>query len=63
VKTLKDLRAELNKELAEFEGQRKTIKSAILKPYEELENICKIEISEKYNEIAQRRLAQEYLFT
>ena len=48
VKSLKDLRAELNKELADFESQRKTIKTAILKPYDELESIYKTEISEKY---------------
>jgi hypothetical protein len=48
VKSLKDLRAELNKELTEFEEQRKTVKKAILSPYEEFETVYKSEISEKY---------------
>lgn len=49
VKTLKDLRAELNKELEAFEGQRKDIKKAILSPYDDFENLYKAEISVKYN--------------
>lgn len=48
IQTLKSLRAELNKELADFEGQRKTIKSAIASPYQEFEKIYTSEISEKY---------------
>lgn len=48
VKGLKDLRAELNKELAEFESQRKFIKEGILTPYNEFETIYKSEISDKY---------------
>jgi len=49
VKSLKDLRAELNKELAEFESQRKFIKQGILKPYDEFEETYKTEIAIKYN--------------
>jgi len=49
VKSLKELRATLNKEFAEFEIQRKTLKSAILNPYDEFEALYKFEISEKYN--------------
>ncbi len=48
VKSLKDLRAELNKELADFETQRKFIKEGVNNPYNEFENIYKVEISEKY---------------
>ncbi len=48
VKSLKDLRAELNKELANFETQRKFIKEGVNNPYNEFENIYKVEISEKY---------------
>jgi hypothetical protein len=48
VKSLKDLRAELNKELADFETQRKFIKEGVNNPYNEFEGIYKVEISEKY---------------
>lgn len=48
VKSLKDLRAELNKELADFESQRKFIKEGVNNPYNEFETIYKVEISEKY---------------
>lgn len=48
VKALKDLRAELNKELTEFETQRKWVKEGVLNPYNEFETIYKAEISEKY---------------
>lgn len=48
VKSLKDLRAELNKELSDFETQRKFIKESVNNPYNEFESIYKIEISEKY---------------
>lgn len=50
VKTLKSVRAELNKEAKEFEEQRKIIKSAILNPYDEFEEIYKEEIISKYKE-------------
>lgn len=49
VKSLKDLRAELNKELAEFEARRKFIKSEVLKPYDEFNATYEAEISGKYN--------------
>jgi hypothetical protein len=48
VKSLKDLRAELNKELADFETQRKFIKEGVNNPYNEFEALYKVEISEKY---------------
>ena len=48
VKSLKELRAELNKELADFEAQRKQIKEGVNNPYNEFEGIYKTEISEKY---------------
>jgi hypothetical protein len=49
VKALKDLRAELNKELKDFEEQRKLVKNAVNSPYLEFEDIYKTEVSEKYN--------------
>lgn len=48
VKALKDLRAELNKELDNYEAQRKWVKEGVLNPYNEFEAIYKAEISEKY---------------
>lgn len=48
VKSLKELRADLNKELESFEEQRKFVKNGILNPYNEFEALYKIEISEKY---------------
>lgn len=48
IKSLKDLRAELNKELDSFEAQRKFIKEGVNAPYLEFENLYKVEISEKY---------------
>lgn len=48
VKSFKDLRTELNKELADFETQRKFIKEGVNNPYNEFESIYKTEISEKY---------------
>jgi len=48
VKSLKDLRAELNKELEDFETQRKFIKEGVNKPYNDFEAVYKTEISEKY---------------
>lgn len=49
VKSLKELRAELNKELTNFENQRKLVKGEILKPYDEFDGLYKFHISEKYN--------------
>lgn len=48
IKSLKDLRAELNKELADYENQRKAIKAAVLNPYNELEDAYKTHVSDKY---------------
>lgn len=50
VKALKELRAELNKELADFETQRKLIKEGVNNPYLAFENTYKVEISEKYKD-------------
>ena len=48
VGALKKLRAELNKELAEYEAQRKAVKEAVMLPYNELDEVYKTEVSEKY---------------
>lgn len=48
VGALKKLRAELNAEFKEFEEQRKAIKDAVMNPYNELDEIYKLEVSEKY---------------
>lgn len=48
IQSLKTLRAELSKELAGYEGQRKDIKSAVANPYLEFEATYKTEVSEKY---------------
>lgn len=48
VKSLKELRAELNKELTDFETQRKFIKESVNNPYNEFESVYKVEISERY---------------
>ena len=48
VTALKKMRADLNKESAQFEEQRKGIKKAILTPYDDFEIIYKVEISEKF---------------
>ena len=37
VKTVKEIRASLNKELKDFEDKRKQVKSEVLKPYEDFE--------------------------
>jgi len=50
VKALKELRAELNKELKSYEDQRKMVKKAITEPYNQFEDIYKTEISEKYTD-------------
>jgi len=49
IKAMKTLRADLNKELKDFEDQRKTIKTIVAKPYMELEEVYKEQVSEKYN--------------
>lgn len=48
VKTIKILRADLNKDYKNFEEQRKIVKEKILKPYNEFEDIYKRYISDKY---------------
>jgi hypothetical protein len=48
VKALKTLRIELNKELADYELQRKTVKEAVMNPYSEFESVYKEEVSDKY---------------
>lgn len=48
VKTIKEIRATLNKESKEFEDKRKQVKSEIMKPYEDFESSYKKYISDKY---------------
>lgn len=50
IKSLKELRAELNKEFTEFENQRKALKTAVAAPYQEFESVYNAEISEKYKQ-------------
>ena len=45
VKTIKQVRADLNKEFKEVEQQRKTVKEQVLKPYNDFETIYKQYIS------------------
>ncbi|MBP3463734.1 MAG: DUF1351 domain-containing protein [Clostridia bacterium] len=48
VKTIKEVRTELNKEFKELEIQRKMVKEQILAPYTQFEEIYKTYISDKY---------------
>ncbi|MCI8411967.1 MAG: DUF1351 domain-containing protein [Clostridia bacterium] len=48
VKTIKQVRADLNKEFKEVEKQRKEVKEKVLAPYMQFEMIYKEYISEKY---------------
>lgn len=48
IKSLKQLRAELNNEFKEFESQRKSLKEAVAAPYLEFETTYKEEITEKF---------------
>jgi hypothetical protein len=48
VKAVKAVRAELNKEFQGLEEQRKAIKTAIMEPYEEFEDVYKEYVSSKY---------------
>ncbi len=48
VKSYKVLRAELNKELEDFESQRKFVKEGVNAPYLEFETVYKSEITERY---------------
>lgn len=50
VKTLKEIRAELNKESKEYELQRKAIKDAVMKPYLDFEKVFKEQISDKFKD-------------
>ena len=53
IKTLKNLRADLNREAKEFEEQRKFIKNGIMNPYTEFEEVYKTEIIDKYKEASE----------
>jgi len=48
LKSLKEMRAELNKELKKFEEQRKAVKQGVNKPYQKFEQVYKDQISDKY---------------
>lgn len=48
VKTIKEIRAELNKDYKEFETKRKLVKEQVLKPYNDFENVYKECISDKF---------------
>lgn len=48
VKSVKTVRADLNKDLKEFEERRKTVKKAIMSPYEQFEAVYKECISDTY---------------
>ena len=48
VKTIKELRAELNKDYKDFETQRKIVKEQVLKPYSDFEEVYKKCISDKF---------------
>lgn len=48
VKDVKKVRSELNKELKDYEERRKAVKTAIMKPYNDFEEIYKDCISETY---------------
>jgi hypothetical protein len=46
---VKNIRTELNNEFKELEAKRKEVKSKVLKPYDEMEEVYKIEVTERYN--------------
>ncbi len=48
IKSMKQLRADLNKEYKEFETQRKTVKELVFTPYNAMESEYKVQIAEKY---------------
>lgn len=50
VKTLKEIRAELNKESKEYELQRKAIKDDVMNPYLEFEKVFKEQITDKFKD-------------
>lgn len=49
IKAVKAARADLNKTLNELEEQRKTVKNAIMTPYEQFNSVYKIYVSDKLN--------------
>lgn len=49
VKTVKDVRASLNKDFKELEDKRKEVKKAVLAPYEQFENIYKECVTDLFN--------------
>ena len=49
VKTVKELRASLNKDFKEFETKRKEVKEKVLAPYMQFEEIYKEYITDKFN--------------
>lgn len=50
VKTVKEVRANLNKQFRELEDQRKTVKRQILEPYEAFDRIYRTYVSVRFNE-------------
>lgn len=48
VKTIKQVRADLNKEFNDIEKQRKKVKEKVLAPYKQFEEVYKMYVSEKY---------------
>jgi hypothetical protein len=50
VKEVKKVRADLNKEFSELEGQRKQVKSAIMSKYDEFEEIYKEKVANLYKD-------------
>lgn len=50
VKTVKEVRANLNKQFRELEDQRKTVKRQILEPYEAFDRIYKTYVSVRFDE-------------
>lgn len=48
VKTIKQVRADLNKEFNDIEKQRKIVKEKVLAPYKQFEEVYKMYVSEKY---------------
>jgi len=48
VKSLKELRTELNKEFGDYENQRKAVRKALNRPYDEFDEVYKSEITYKF---------------
>lgn len=48
IQSMKSLRADLNKEFADYEAQRKSLKEAVAAPYIDFEDVYKSEIQTKY---------------